>query len=67
VRDRWVLHIDECVPGEGLLDLSHFLRLFDAAAPEGYALIEHLPEADIPRAKRALDAAAARAGLSWRE
>jgi hypothetical protein len=28
-------------------------------------MIEHLPDEKIPAAKQALDAAAARAGLSW--
>jgi len=67
VEERLVLHIAECVPGDGLLDMETFLRRFDAACPDGYALIEHLPDDKIPRAKQAVDAAAARAGLTWRE
>ena len=67
VEDRLVVHIAECIPGEGLLDMETFLRRFDEAAPDGYALIEHLRDEDqILRAKRAVDAATARAGLTWR-
>lgn len=67
VADKLVLHIEERVPGEGLLDMETFLRRFDSACPDGFALIEHLSEEDIPRAKQAVDRAARRAGLAWRE
>jgi sugar phosphate isomerase/epimerase len=67
IDEALVVHISECALGEGLLDLESFLRHFDATCPEGFALIEHLPEAAIPGAKRALDAAMLRAGLAWRE
>lgn len=65
VEDRLVMHISECPIGEGLLDQETFLRRFHADCPDGYVLIEHLPAEKIPAAKRALDAAAARAGLQW--
>jgi sugar phosphate isomerase/epimerase len=64
--ERLVLHLDECAPGEGIFDLQTFLRLYEQYHPDGYALIEHLPDDKIPEAKRALDAALAGAGLSWR-
>ena len=67
VEDRLVLHIQECPIGEGLLDQATFLQLFEAACPDGYVLIEHLKDEQVPAAKRALDAAAERAGLAWRE
>jgi sugar phosphate isomerase/epimerase len=66
VENRLVLHLEECVIGEGLLDQATFLDLFEAACPDGYVLIEHLPDDQVPAAKRALDAAAERAGLTWR-
>jgi hypothetical protein len=50
-----------------LLDQVTFLQLFEAACPDGYVMIEHLPDDQIPAAKRALDAAAAQAGLTWQE
>lgn len=65
VEDRLVLHLSECPIGEGILDQETFLRRFHDACPDGYVLIEHLPAAKIPDAKRALDAAAARTGLAW--
>jgi sugar phosphate isomerase/epimerase len=67
VENRLVLHLAERPIGEGLLDHVTFLELFQAACPDGYVMIEHLPDEQIPGAKRALDAAAAHAGLAWQE
>jgi sugar phosphate isomerase/epimerase len=67
VEDRLVLHLQECPIGEGLLDQVTFLQLFEAVCPDGYVMIEHLPDDQIPAAKRSLDAAAAQAGLTWQE
>jgi sugar phosphate isomerase/epimerase len=66
VEDRHVLHLGETVIGDGLLDQETFLRRFEEVCPEGYVIIEHLPDELIPKAKRALDEAAKRAGLRWR-
>jgi hypothetical protein len=55
------------VPGEGLLDLAAFCRRFEECCPDGFALIEHLPDSLVPAAKRGLDAALARAGIDWRD
>lgn len=66
VENRLVLHLEECVIGEGLLDQATFLDLFEATCPDGYVMIEHLPDDKVPQAKQALDAAATRAGLTWR-
>jgi sugar phosphate isomerase/epimerase len=65
IENRLVLHIDECVIGDGVLDQVTFLRLFQAACPHGFVLIEHLPDDKVPIAKRGLDAAAAAAGIVW--
>jgi sugar phosphate isomerase/epimerase len=65
--NRLVVHIDECAPGEGIFDLPAFMTLYERHHPEGYALIEHLPDARIPAAKAALDGVLDRAGLRWRE
>ncbi len=67
VGDRLVLHLEECVPGQGYLDQAHFLRRFAAACPEGAVLIEHLPAEQVPEARRALLEFAARAGLEFEE
>jgi sugar phosphate isomerase/epimerase len=66
VQDRLVLHLEECPIGQGLMDQVTFLDLFEAVCPEGYVLIEHLPDDQVPAAKQALDAAAHQAGLVWR-
>jgi sugar phosphate isomerase/epimerase len=65
VEDRLVVHIEECVPGQGHLDLETFLRRFDECCPQGVVLIEHLPAERIPEARRALLEFARRAGLSF--
>ncbi len=64
--DRLIVHIDECVPGEGIFDLLTFMRLYERQHPDGFALIEHLPDSKIPAAKRALDAVLAQAGIPWK-
>jgi sugar phosphate isomerase/epimerase len=64
--DRLVVHIDECVPGEGIFDLVTFMRLYERHNPDGYAIIEHLPDAKIPQAKAGVDAALERAGITWK-
>lgn len=64
--DRLVLHLDECVPGEGIFDLETFMRLFEQHCPDAYALIEHLPDAKIPAAKAHLDRVVAGAGITWK-
>lgn len=45
-----VLHIDEEVPGDGDLDLAAALKLWHDAHPDGYMLLEHLPNEQYPRA-----------------
>jgi sugar phosphate isomerase/epimerase len=50
VEDRHVVHISETIPGDGIFDLDTFFRRFEALLPDGFALIEHLPEAQIPQA-----------------
>ena len=45
-----VMHIDEEIPGDGELDLATALRLWNEAHPDGYMLLEHLPNEQYPRA-----------------
>jgi sugar phosphate isomerase/epimerase len=66
VEDRLVVHIEECVPGQGYLDQETFLRRFEACCPDGVVLIEHLPAERVPEARRALLEFAARAGVELR-
>jgi sugar phosphate isomerase/epimerase len=65
VEDRHVVHISEVVMGRGFMDLGYMLTQFERARPEGYVIVEHLPDALIPEARDALLAAAAQAGLTW--
>jgi sugar phosphate isomerase/epimerase len=50
-ENRLVVHISETVPGDGLLDFSTFFRRFEALLPNGYAIIEHLPESQVAQAR----------------
>ena len=63
LSDGLVVHIDEVALGAGTLDHELVLRRFAACCPEGYVLIEHLPDDQIPAARRALCQAAQRAGV----
>lgn len=65
VENRHVLHISETIPGDGLLDYETFLRRFEVSVPNGYMLIEHLSEANIPKAKSAIDSVAKRIGIKY--
>lgn len=59
--------LHECLLGEGYCDQVAFLKRFDECCPDGFVLIEHLPDDKILAAKRNLDHAARQAGLRWRE
>ena len=59
------VRLEECIIGGGFMDQGTYLRRFQEYCPDGYMLIEHLPDEHIPQAKRALDAALAEAGLQW--
>ena len=50
VENGLVLHLNEEVPGEGELELGVALKRFDTLYPDGYGLIEHLPNEKIPLA-----------------
>ena len=45
-----VIHIDEEVPGDGVLDMKTALRCWHELYPDGYMLLEHLPDEHYPRA-----------------
>ncbi|MBI3942621.1 MAG: sugar phosphate isomerase/epimerase [Chloroflexi bacterium] len=50
-EDRHVIHISETVPGDGIFDFDTFFRRFEALLPDGYGIIEHLPESLVPQAR----------------
>lgn len=57
VEERLVVHIAETLPGRGRLPLGDFLRRWEATAPDGWCLLEHLTFADLPEAIAAVRAA----------
>jgi sugar phosphate isomerase/epimerase len=65
LEDRLVVHIAEVVMGRGHMDIGHYLRRFQEARPDGYVIVEHLPDELIPEARDALLAAAEKAGITW--
>ena len=67
IEDRHVIHVSEVVMGRGHMDLGHMLQRFQAVRPEGYVIVEHLPNELIPEARDALLAAAAKAGIQWHD
>lgn len=67
VEDRHVVHISEVVMGRGHMDLGYMLQRFEQIRPEGYVIVEHLPDNLIPEARDALLAAAEKVGIVWHD
>lgn len=65
VREELVLHVDEVVPGQGVVDHARWLKRLNAAEPQAWVLLEHLTLDQLAPAKQAVDAAMASTGLSW--
>ncbi len=63
VRGGFVSHVDEEVPGEGDLDLGYLLQRWQEIRPEGYMLLEHLPNEKYPLAAANAHRIAAQAGV----
>ena len=59
----FVLHMNEEVPGAGELDLVTAVRRWEGLHPNGYMLVEHLPEEKIPTAVENVRRIAAEAGV----
>lgn len=66
VQDRLVIHLEETVIGEGLLDQATYLRRFEQHCPDGYVQIEHLPEDKISQARAAFYKIGLEAGITWK-
>lgn len=64
--DGFVVHLNEAAPGEGCLDLATALRRWQALQPDGYMLVEHLPDERIPGAVANAQRIAAAAGVPIR-
>jgi sugar phosphate isomerase/epimerase len=65
-EDRHVVHLDEMVLGDGAFDLRRYLTRFEQLLPDGYIIVEHLPEELVPRAKSVLDGLVAELGIAYR-
>ena len=66
VKDRLVLHLEETVIGDGLLDQVTFLRRFEESCPDGYLQIEHVPDEKIVAARESLFTTGIEAGIVWK-
>jgi sugar phosphate isomerase/epimerase len=63
LEDRFIVHIDEAIPGTGMMDLDTVLRRTAALGPDCYAIVEHLPLGQIGQAKGHLTERAAALGI----
>ena len=64
LEDHLVVHITEVMPGDGTLDYNLLLNRMQQDCPRGYALIEHLPDEKVPRARENVLRMAQQAGVS---
>ena len=60
-RPRW--WPEQSAPGDGCLDMVTAVRCWEAMAPRGYMLLEHLPDAAYAGAVDNVRAIAAEAGV----
>ncbi len=60
-------HFEEVIIGSSAAMLDHVAVLtgLEAVCPKAHVLIEHLPDKDIPAAKKGLMEASQRAGIQW--
>ena len=65
LQDRLVLHVEETVIGQGIVDNARYLQRFEEACPGGFVQIEHLPDDQIPAARKALYEIGIEAGVEW--
>ena len=63
VGNGFVTHFSEEIPGEGELDMTTALRRWHEFYPDGYMMLEHLPEEQYPLASRNTQRILAEAGI----
>lgn len=63
VQNGFVMHFNEAVPGEGELDLACAVRRWQLLRPDGYMLLEHLPDEAYARAAANVTRIAQEAGV----
>ena len=61
--DELVVHIEEVIPGTGVMDYETFMRQFQQLCPDGYFIIEHLPDEHVLAARDNVVALAKRFGV----
>lgn len=66
LQDRLVLHIEETAIGQGIFDNVTYLKRFEECCPNGYMQIEHLPDDQIPGARKAFYEMGLAAGIAWK-
>lgn len=60
------VHLEEVPLGEGLFDQVTYIRRFEATCPDGYFMLEHLPDEAYAQAKENVDGMLGLAGVAWR-
>jgi sugar phosphate isomerase/epimerase len=66
LEDRFVVHISETIAGTGMMDIDTILRRTEALGADTWAVVEHLPLAQIGQARRHLGERAAALGIEVR-
>ncbi len=61
--DELVLHIKEVVPGAGMMNYEIFMKDFNTLVPDGFFIIEHLPDEETLQAQKNVVAMAKRYGV----
>jgi sugar phosphate isomerase/epimerase len=63
IANKLVVQIDEVVPGTGSMDYPLFMQIFERRAPDGYFVIEHLPDVETLQARDFIVPLAKRLGI----
>ena len=63
ILDEHVVHIVEVVPCTGTMNYEVFMRRWEECCPQGYFLIEHLPDAKVDLARKAIGEKAKQLGI----
>ena len=66
IENKIVLHIEETVIGEGILDQESFLKGLENCCSDSYVQIEHLPEEKIAAARKSLYETGLKCGIEWK-
>ncbi len=64
--EKLTVHLDECAPGEGVLDYAVFLKEVEALDPDMPVMLEHIPREAYPAAADFVCSVAAQEGIEVR-